>query len=167
LRWHHPTKGLISPLAFIPVAEESGQIFALGEWVLREAARLLKQSDDLGRPLRLAVNVSPRQFRHTSFVAEVSQILRDAGADPTHLVLEVTEGLVIEDIHDTIAKMEELNKIGIHFSIDDFGTGYSSLAYLKRMPLHELKSITRSCRTCRTIPTMSRWWKPSCRSPDT
>ena len=139
LRWHHPTKGLISPLAFIPVAEESGQIFALGEWVLREAARLLKQSDDLGRPLRLAVNVSPRQFRHTGFVAEVSQILRDAGADPTHLVLEVTEGLVIEDIHDTIAKMEELNKIGIHFSIDDFGTGYSSLAYLKRMPLHELK----------------------------
>ncbi len=139
LRWHHPTKGLISPLAFIPVAEESGQILALGEWVLREAARLLKQCDDIGRPLRLAVNVSPRQFRHSGFVAQVSAILRDAGADPTHLVLEVTEGLVIEDIHDTIAKMEELNKIGIHFSIDDFGTGYSSLAYLKRMPLHELK----------------------------
>ena len=139
LRWHHPTKGLISPLAFIPVAEESGQILALGEWVLRAAAHLLKQCDDLGRPLRLAVNVSPRQFRHTGFVAQVSQILRDAGADPTHLVLEVTEGLVIEDIHDTIAKMEELNKLGIHFSIDDFGTGYSSLAYLKRMPLHELK----------------------------
>jgi diguanylate cyclase (GGDEF)-like protein/PAS domain S-box-containing protein len=139
LRWQHPTRGLISPLAFIPVAEESGQIFALGEWVLTEAARLLKECDDLGRPLRLAVNVSPRQFRHTGFVAQVQEILRAAGADPTHLVLEVTEGLVIEDIHDTIAKMEELNKLGIHFSIDDFGTGYSSLAYLKRMPLHELK----------------------------
>jgi diguanylate cyclase (GGDEF)-like protein/PAS domain S-box-containing protein len=139
LRWQHPTRGLISPLAFIPVAEESGQIFALGEWVLTEAARLLKECDDLGRPLRLAVNVSPRQFRHTGFVAQVRDILRAAGADPTHLVLEVTEGLVIEDIHDTIAKMEELNKLGIHFSIDDFGTGYSSLAYLKRMPLHELK----------------------------
>jgi diguanylate cyclase (GGDEF)-like protein/PAS domain S-box-containing protein len=139
LRWQHPTRGLISPLAFIPVAEESGQILALGEWVLTEAASLLKQCDDLGRPLRLAVNVSPRQFRHSGFVTQVRKILADAGADPSHLVLEVTEGLVIEDIHDTIAKMEELNELGIHFSIDDFGTGYSSLAYLKRMPLHELK----------------------------
>ena len=139
LRWQHPTRGLISPSAFIPIAEESGQIFALGEWVLTEAAGMLKEFDDLGRPLRLAVNVSPRQFRHPGFVAQVCGILRDAGADPTHLTLEVTEGVVIEDIHDTIAKMEELNKIGIHFSIDDFGTGQSSLAYLKRMPLHELK----------------------------
>jgi diguanylate cyclase (GGDEF)-like protein/PAS domain S-box-containing protein len=139
LRWQHPSRGLISPLAFIPVAEESGQIIALGHWVLAEAARLLKQCDDTGRPLRLAVNVSPRQFRQTGFVTQVRDILQEAGADPTHLVLEVTESLVIEDIHDTIAKMEELNKLGIHFSIDDFGTGYSSLAYLKRMPLHELK----------------------------
>ncbi len=139
LRWQHPSRGLISPLAFIPVAEESGQIIVLGHWVLAEAARLLKQCDDTGRPLRLAVNVSPRQFRQTGFVTQVRDILQEAGADPTHLVLEVTESLVIEDIHDTIAKMEELNKLGIHFSIDDFGTGYSSLAYLKRMPLHELK----------------------------
>ena len=139
VRWLHPTRGLISPLAFIPVAEESGLILGLGEWVLKEAARMLKEFDDLGRPLRLAVNISPRQFRQISFVADVQNILRDAGADPTHLVLEVTEGLVIEDIHDTVAKMDELNKIGIHFSIDDFGTGYSSLAYLKRLPLHELK----------------------------
>ena len=139
LRWQHPVRGLISPLAFIPVAEESGQIIELGEWVLGEAARLLKEFDDLGRPLRLAVNVSPRQFRHPGFVAQVREILRAAGADPTHLLLEVTESLVIENVHDTIAKMEELNKLGIHFSIDDFGTGYSSLSYLKRMPLHELK----------------------------
>jgi diguanylate cyclase (GGDEF)-like protein/PAS domain S-box-containing protein len=139
VRWQHPTRGLISPLAFIPVAEESSLIISLGEWVLNEAARMLKQCDDLGRPLRLAVNVSPRQFRHPGFVAQVKEILSATGADPTHLVLEVTEGLVIEDIHATIAKMEELNKIGIHFSIDDFGTGYSSLAYLKRLPLHELK----------------------------
>ncbi|OYY93451.1 MAG: hypothetical protein B7Y41_11855 [Hydrogenophilales bacterium 28-61-23] len=139
VRWQHPTRGLISPLAFIPVAEESGLIVGLGAWVLTEAARMLKECDDLGRPLRLAVNVSPRQFRHSGFVAQVQTILRDAGTDPTHLVLEVTEGLVIDDIHDTIAKMDELNKLGIHFSIDDFGTGYSSLAYLKRLPLHELK----------------------------
>jgi EAL domain-containing protein (putative c-di-GMP-specific phosphodiesterase class I) len=139
VRWQHPTRGLISPLAFIPVAEESGLIVGLGEWVLTEAARILKECDDLGRPLRLAVNVSPRQFRHSGFVAQVRNILRQAGADPTHLVLEVTEGLVIEDIHETIAKMEELNELGIRFSIDDFGTGYSSLAYLKRLPLQELK----------------------------
>ena len=139
VRWQHPTRGLISPLAFIPVAEESSLILNLGEWVLAEAARILKECDDLGRPLRLAVNVSPRQFRQNGFVNQVRDILNQAGADPTHLVLEVTEGLVIEDIHATIAKMEELNKLGIHFSIDDFGTGYSSLAYLKRMPLHELK----------------------------
>jgi diguanylate cyclase (GGDEF)-like protein/PAS domain S-box-containing protein len=139
VRWQHPTRGLISPVAFIPVAEESGLIVELGEWVLREAAHMLKEYDDLGQPLRLAVNVSPRQFRHIGFVTQVIEILRNAGADPTHLVLEVTEGLVIEDIHDTIAKMEELNKLGIHFSIDDFGTGYSSLAYLKRLPLQELK----------------------------
>lgn len=139
VRWLHPTRGLISPLAFIPVAEESGLILGLGEWVLTEAARMLKQCDDLGRPLRLAVNVSPRQFSHGGFVGQVREILRNAGADPTHLVLEVTEGLVIEDIHATIAKMEELSELGIRFSIDDFGTGYSSLAYLKRLPLHELK----------------------------
>jgi len=139
VRWQHPTRGLISPLAFIPVAEESGLIVGLGEWVLTEAARILKECDDLGRPLRLAVNVSPRQFSHSGFVAQVRNILRQAGADPTHLVLEVTEGLVIEDIHETIAKMEELNELGIRFSIDDFGTGYSSLAYLKRLPLQELK----------------------------
>ena len=139
VRWQHPVRGLISPSAFIPIAEESGLIIALGEWVLTEAAHLLKEFDDLGRPLRLAVNVSPRQFRHPRFVAQVCDILRDAGADPTHLILEVTEGVVIEDIHDTIAKMEALSRIGIRFSIDDFGTGHSSLAYLKRMPLHELK----------------------------
>jgi diguanylate cyclase (GGDEF)-like protein/PAS domain S-box-containing protein len=139
LRWQHPVRGLVAPTTFIPVAEESGMILALGDWVLREAARLSREFDDSGRPLRLAVNVSPRQFRQAGFVADVRETLRQAGADPTHLVLEVTESLVIEDIHDTIAKMEELSKLGIHFSIDDFGTGYSSLAYLKRLPLNELK----------------------------
>ena len=85
MRWQHPTRGLISPVAFIPVAEESGLIVELGEWVLHEAAHMLKEYDDLGQPLRLAVNVSPRQFRHAGFVAQVVEILRNAGADPTHL----------------------------------------------------------------------------------
>lgn len=139
VRWERPGQGLISPMVFIAVAEESGIILALGRWVLEEACRLLKQLDAAGHALRLAVNVSPRQFRQPDFVACICEVLQMTGADPTHLVLEVTEGLVIENIHDTIAKMMELNRLGIHFSIDDFGTGYSSLAYLKRLPLHELK----------------------------
>ncbi|MCC8998347.1 MAG: EAL domain-containing protein [Candidatus Contendobacter sp.] len=139
VRWERPGQGLIAPIVFIPIAEESGIILALGRWVLEEACRLLKQLDAAGHALRLAVNVSPRQFRQPDFVACICEVLQATGADPTHLVLEVTEGLVIENIHDTIAKMMELNRLGIHFSIDDFGTGYSSLAYLKRLPLHELK----------------------------
>ncbi len=139
VRWERPNHGLVSPAVFIPVAEESGIILALGRWVLEEACRLLKQLDTTGHTLRLAVNVSPRQFRQTDFTTCVCAVLQSTGANPTHLVLEVTEGLVIENIHDTIAKMKELNRLGIRFSIDDFGTGYSSLAYLKQLPLHELK----------------------------
>lgn len=139
VRWERPGHGLISPAVFIPVAEESGIILTLGRWVLEEACRQLKQLDAAGHTLRLAVNVSPRQFRQSDFAACVCEILQSTGADPTHLVLEVTEGLVVENVHDTVAKMTELNRLGIQFSIDDFGTGYSSLAYLKRLPLHELK----------------------------
>ncbi len=139
VRWRHPERGLIPPAAFIPVAEESGLIVALGDWVLAEAATLLRALQDARLALRLAVNLSPRQFRQSGFVAHVRDVLAAAGADPTSLVLEVTESLMIEDIHDTIAKMAQLSALGIHFSVDDFGTGYSSLAYLKRLPLNELK----------------------------
>lgn len=139
VRWERPGHGLVSPVVFIPVAEESDIIVPLGRWVLEEACRLLRQLVAIGYPLRLAVNVSPRQFRQADFTACVHEVLEHSGADPRLLVLEVTEGLVIENIHDTVAKMIELNRLGIQFSIDDFGTGYSSLAYLKRLPLHELK----------------------------
>ncbi len=139
LRWQHPTQGRISPTVFIPVAEESSLIITLGEWVLSEACQLLKTLDAAGRPLRLAVNVSPRQFRQADFAARVQHILRQTGADPSHLMLEVTEGVLIESLNETVAKMTELSSLGVHFSIDDFGTGYSSLAYLKRLPIHELK----------------------------
>ncbi|NJM11380.1 MAG: EAL domain-containing protein [Synechococcaceae cyanobacterium SM1_2_3] len=139
VRWERPGHGLVSPALFIPVAEESGIIVTLGRWVLEEACRLLKQLDAAGHRLRVAVNVSPRQFRQPDFSACVREVLDYSGADSNHLVLEVTEGLVIENIHDTVAKMMELNCLGIEFSIDDFGTGYSSLAYLKQLPLHELK----------------------------
>lgn len=139
LRWQHPDRGLVSPATFIPLAEETGLIVALGEWALLETCRLLVRLTSSGNPLRLAVNVSPLQFRQPHFVTHVRAILTATGADPSLLTLEVTEGAVIEDIGGTIAKLSELKALGIHLSIDDFGTGYSSLAYLKRLPIDELK----------------------------
>ncbi len=139
-RWKHPEKGFISPATFIPIAEATGLILPIGEWVLQTACEHLKAWSDRGIPVKhLAVNVSPRQFRQPNFVAQVETILEQTGADPTQLGLELTEGMVIDNISDTIEKMEALKKLGIELSIDDFGTGYSSLAYLKKMPLDILK----------------------------
>jgi diguanylate cyclase (GGDEF)-like protein/PAS domain S-box-containing protein len=143
IRWQHPEKGLVPPITFIPLAEETGIIVPMGEWVLAETCRALARLTAAGQPLRLAVNVSPRQFRQPDFVTRFKAILAATGIHPTALTLEVTEGLVIEDLPRTIAKMAELKAMGFHLSIDDFGTGYSSLAYLKRLPLDELK-IDRS-----------------------
>ncbi|MGB4673034.1 MAG: EAL domain-containing protein [Azovibrio sp.] len=139
LRWLHPEQGMVSPVVFIPVAEESGVILALGDWVLEEACRLLNHPAMQHESLRISVNVSPRQFHRPDFVQRVKQVLAQTGADPNYLTLEVTEGLVIDNVHQTAATMSELRALGIHFSIDDFGTGYSSLSYLKRLPLNELK----------------------------
>ena len=139
VRWQHPERGLVPPSAFIPIAEESDLIVDLGTWVFAEACRLLVQQDLAGHPLRLSVNLSPRHFRQKSFVPWLRDLIAATGADPTHLMLEVTEGLMIDNINDVVAKMSELTAMGFHFSLDDFGTGYSSLAYLKRLPIHELK----------------------------
>ncbi len=139
-RWYHPQKGFISPATFIPVAEATGLILPIGEWVLRTACEHLKEWSDRGLSIQhLAVNVSPRQFRQPNFVEQVQMILEQTGADPTCLGLELTEGMVIDNISDTIEKMEALKKLGLELSIDDFGTGYSSLAYLQKMPLDILK----------------------------
>jgi EAL domain-containing protein (putative c-di-GMP-specific phosphodiesterase class I) len=143
LRWRHPTRGLISPADFIPLAEETGLIVPIGHWVLQEACRLAACMAALGHRLRMSVNVSPRQFHQGDFVSGVQGVLADTGIDPASLVLEITEGLVIHDLLGTIAKMQELKALGLQISIDDFGTGYSSLAYLKRLPIDELK-IDRS-----------------------
>lgn len=139
LRWNHPDRGLVPPGVFIPIAEESDLIIELGNWVLARAFDLLVRCDMAGKPIPLSVNLSPRQFRQPGFTPWLKDLISSTGADPSHLTLEVTEGLVIEDINDVVAKMGELTNMGIHFSIDDFGTGYSSLAYLKRLPIHELK----------------------------
>lgn len=139
VRWQHPQRGLIQPGAFIPIAEESNLIIEIGIWVFAEVCRLLVREDMAACPIRIAVNVSPRHFRQSNFVDQIKRGLAEAGADPAHLTLEVTEGVVIDNIDDVIAKMSELSSMGIHFSMDDFGTGYSSLSYLKRLPIHELK----------------------------
>ncbi len=145
LRWQHPQRGLISPAEFIFVLEETGMIVPVGLWVLQAACAQLRtwQGDALTRDLRLAVNVSAKQFRQADFVMRVQRILQESGAKPSHLKLELTESIVLEDIDDTIAKMRELKLLGLSFSMDDFGTGYSSLQYLKQLPLDQIK-IDRS-----------------------
>lgn len=139
VRWQHPTRGLIPPMVFIGIAEESDLIMDLGDWVMTQACRLIAAEEAAGIALNLSVNISPRHFRQQGFVAWIDQVLSATGANPARLTLEITEGLVIDNIDDVIAKMQELTARGIRFSIDDFGTGYSSLAYLKRLPIHELK----------------------------
>jgi len=143
VRWQHPRDGLVQPGVFIPVAEASDLIVLLGRWVLERSCVLLAAPLFAQRGLRLSVNLSARQFRQPDFVADLRQILERSGADPRLLTLEVTEGLVIEDFDDVVAKMRALVALGVEFSLDDFGTGYSSLAYLKRLPIQEIK-IDRS-----------------------
>jgi len=139
VRWQHPERGLIMPGVFIPLAEATDLIVALDRWMLGSVCRILAELDGEGRSIRLSVNISPRHFERSDFVGEIKRQLMMSGADPTHLVLEVTEGLMIGNLEDVVAKMTTLSTMGIHFSMDDFGTGYSSLAYLKRLPIHEIK----------------------------
>ena len=140
-RWQHPVRGMVSPAEFIPVAEETGLILTLGRWVLHTACQVLAQwqEEPSLRHLTMAVNVSSRQFRSTSFVDDVSRMLAVTGAPAKRLKLELTESVLVDDVEAIIATMESLRTVGVGFSLDDFGTGYSSLSYLKRMPLHQLK----------------------------
>ncbi|CAN7308478.1 EAL domain-containing protein [Acidovorax sp. LjRoot117] len=141
VRWQHPERGLVSPGEFVPVAEASGMIVPLGAWILRTACVQLVQwaQSPVTAHWSLAVNVSARQFRHPDFVDDVLTMLEETGADPQRLKLELTETLLLDDVEDTILRMTTLRALGIRFSLDDFGTGYSSLAYLKRLPLDQLK----------------------------
>ena len=145
LRWKHPQKGFVPPGQFIPLAEETGVILPLGDWVLQAACRQLAKWAHHPRyaQLVLSVNVSPRQFHQAGFVEQVLKALAEHGADASRLKLELTESMLVSDVDDTIAKMARLKAYGIGFSLDDFGTGYSSLSYLKRLPLDQLK-IDRS-----------------------
>ncbi|MBV1915843.1 MAG: EAL domain-containing protein [Pseudomonadales bacterium] len=140
IRWQHPSLGQISPMKFIPIAEQGGQIVEIGEWVIKKACGYLRQWQDAGLSLpHLSVNVSSHQFNHAGFIEMIKRALSDTGADPQSLMLELTEGVAVDQIDETIEKMTQLKELGIGFSIDDFGTGYSSLSYLKRLPLDQLK----------------------------
>ncbi len=153
VRWDHPELGLISPARFIPIAEDSGVIIPLGDWVLRRACYQLKQWREQGIPLqRMVVNLSPRQFRQKHLVQTFTQVLKETGVDPHWLGLEVTESVIMENPEEAIGILCELKALGIELSLDDFGTGYSSLSYLKRFPIDKLKIDQSFVRDITTDP---------------
>jgi EAL domain-containing protein (putative c-di-GMP-specific phosphodiesterase class I) len=145
VRWHHPTRGLISPLDFIPIAEGTGLIVPLGRWVIAEACRQAMEWSAHGPsdPVKMAVNVSVRQFDRCDLPAMVSEVLAETGMPAGQLCLEMTESVLMTDTEENLAQLVRLKALGLTLAIDDFGTGYSSLAYLRRFPVDTLK-IDRS-----------------------
>ena len=140
IRWMHPTQGVIAPLKFIPVAEETGLIVPIGDWVLHEACRQNKAWQDSGLPhMSVCVNVSARQFKEKNLIGRVVHALHESGLEAKYLELEITESLIMQDVEQAISTMEELESLGVQISIDDFGTGYSSLSALKTFPVARLK----------------------------
>lgn len=140
LRWQHPELGLIPPIKFIPLAEETGLIVSIGEWLLYSVCAQNKIWQDTGfPPLRVAVNLSARSFKQQNLLETIKRVLRETRLDPNYLELELTESTLMENAEATIKTLQELKAMGIHLSIDDFGTGYSSLSYLKRFPIDTLK----------------------------
>jgi diguanylate cyclase (GGDEF)-like protein len=142
IRWNHPSRGVISPAEFIPICEESGLIIGVGDWVLDQVARQLRQWSDAGLMTEqryLTVNISPLQFSQPDFTSKLLRVCALHGVDPRRLVLEITEGVVLGDLDEAIATMHALREHGLRFFIDDFGTGYSSMAYLKLLPMDGLK----------------------------
>jgi len=155
LRWLHPERGLVSPLQFIPLAEDTGLILPIGLWVLETACAQIKawETNPLACELQLAVNVSARQFHQPDFVEQVREALEKTGADPIRLKLELTESVVLDNINDAVVKMHDLKDVGVHFSMDDFGTGYSSLSYLTQLPFDQLKIDLSFVRNIGIKPT--------------
>lgn len=155
LRWQHPQRGMIPPGKFIPVAEETGLIVPIGEWVLKMACAQLVHwaGDPRTAELTLAVNVSASQFRQPDFVPLVLEIVERSGVQPSRLKLELTESMLVKDIDEVIDKMTALQARGVAFSLDDFGTGFSSLSYLKRLPLAQLKIDQSFVRDVLTDPS--------------
>lgn len=153
LSWQHPEWGLITPDRFIPIAEDSGLIRPIGNWVMREACRQNRAWQDAGlRPIPIAVNISTIELRQPNFLQEVTRILLQSGMSPTHLELEVTESIAIEEHAEAIGWLVKLKEMGVRLSVDDFGTGYSSLSYLKRLPIDTIKIDKSFIRDISTDP---------------
>ena len=141
IRWNHPSRGLVSPIEFIPVAEKSGLILPMGEWVIEEACRELAKWRDNPKTQEwtIAVNVSAKQFKETSFLQHIQENIEKNKIKFSSLKVELTESILSDDLTQIIEKMKALQKLGIKTSLDDFGTGYSSLEYLKKLPLNQIK----------------------------
>jgi diguanylate cyclase (GGDEF)-like protein len=155
VRWNHPQRGWISPLDFIPIAEDSGLIQPLGTWIMETACQQLVQwqTNPLTAGLSVSVNVSPRQFMRPSFVSDMISLLHATPLDPNKLVIEITESIFLDNLDAVVLKMVALQKYGLRFSLDDFGTGYSSLSYLKRLPLERVKIDASFVHDILTDPT--------------
>jgi len=136
LRWNHATRGMVSPATFIPIAEESGRIVAIGKWVMREACR---EAASWGKPLNIAVNLSPLQFRQDDLPEIVHEVLLESGLAPERLELEITEGVLVDNVSRAASILRRLKSRGVSIAIDDFGTGYSSLSYLQALPFDKIK----------------------------
>jgi EAL domain-containing protein (putative c-di-GMP-specific phosphodiesterase class I) len=136
VRWHHPRFGMVGPSTFIPLAEESGTICALGEWILRTACR---EAASWPRPLRIAINLSPVQFQRGDLTKLVHEVLLETGLSPSRLELEITEGVLISDFTGVVSTLRKLKNLGVRIAMDDFGTGYSSLSYLQSFPFDKIK----------------------------
>ena len=153
LRWQHPQRGAVSPVQFIPLAEDSGLIVPMGEWVLRTACEQLKTWLDQGYDVpRMAINLSIRQFREKDLVPTIARVLRETGIEATRVGLEITESLLIDRVSEVTAALEQLSGMGLEISLDDFGTGYSSLSHLKRLPIDKLKIDRSFVRELATDP---------------
>ena len=153
VRWRRPEMGLISPAEFIPLAEETGLIIPIGEWILRAACAQNKAWQEAGFPsMRMAVNLSARQFYQDNLIETVRRVLKETALDPRFLELELTESVLMGKERSILSMLRELAAMGIHLSIDDFGTGYSSLAYLKRFPIEKLKVDQLFIHTMTTDP---------------
>jgi EAL domain-containing protein (putative c-di-GMP-specific phosphodiesterase class I) len=142
VRWRHPQRGLVPPGDFIPLAEETGLIVPMGAWILREACRTgrgLQPAQPGGAPVSVCVNLSGRQLQESSAVRDIADALKETGLDPSDLILEITEGVLMRDPDAVLGKLEDLKAIGVRIAIDDFGTGYSSLSNLGRFPVDIVK----------------------------
>jgi diguanylate cyclase len=155
IRWKHPTLGTVTPIHFIPAAEENGLILQIGEWVIARACREVQKLQSqleadahrvLDKPLRVSVNISAIQLAHTNFRDVVQRALQESGVAPSSLVLELTEAAIMRNVEEVARQMEKLHALGVGLAIDDFGTGYSSLSYLQKLPLRELKIDRLSVR---------------------